>query len=106
MIRSLGKTLWRAFAVEKKDIEAIVASTILSKRPIPADKHPLSSTFEELQMDDMDQVEAAVASMYVLGHFSPEPPNVKSGQELADFLHQLIEKNEEAKKETKVEEDD
>ena len=106
MIRSLGRTLWRAFAVDKKDIEAIVSAKILSRCHIPADKHPLSSTYEELQINDTDQVEAAVASMYLLGHFAPDLPDVKSGQELVDFLHQLIAKNEEAKKEKKVEEDD
>lgn len=106
MIRSLGRTLWRAFAVDKKEVEAAVVSAILESCKIPEGMHALSSTYEELKMNDMDQVEAAVASMYTLGHFAPELPNAKSGQELADFLHQLIEKNAEAKKEKKVEEDE
>lgn len=106
MIRRAGLTLWRAFAVEKKDIEAVVSAAILSRGPIPLGKHPLTSTFDELQMDEMDQAEAAAGSMHVLGYFSDNPPEVQSGQQLVQFLQQLIEKSEERKKEKKEEDED
>jgi len=106
MIRRVGLKLWRAFTVEKKDIEAVVSAAILSRGPIPMGKHPLTSTFDELQMDELDQAEAAAGSMHVLGYFADDPPEVQSGQQLVDFLQKLIEKSEDMKKEKKVEEED
>lgn len=102
----IRRAVWRAFAVSRKDIESVVSSAILSRGPIPQGTHPLNSTYTELQMDDMDQVEAAAGSMYVLNCIADDFPEVQSGKELVDFLHQYLTDLEEKKTEKKPEDDE
>ena len=101
MLRLWAGALRRSFALNRKDVEMSVSSVVLDKGKLEQGKHALHSTFEELKIDDMGQVEVIAGTMYLLKIAIRKLPDVRSGSELVDFIMKVDQEKEEAKNQKK-----